>query len=142
MATDSSTPGVRKPLRGRVGSRAFRSTTLGFTLLMASLSLACATGSSGMSSGDSGSRSDVMTREQLASIEQTEDISLYDAIWRMHPPWLQGRGTSTSVVVYFNGARLGDTGDLRRFRVSDVQYVEHTAGYGSDLIVVFGRAGT
>lgn len=129
-----------------------RRATVGFTLLMASLAAACATGSSDTSASDSRSRFDTISREDLAEIEATEDISLYDAIRRLHPTWLRGRGTSAPVMVHYNGARLGGSGELRRFRVSDVQYVEHMegpqatqrfgTGYGAGVILVFGRAGS
>jgi hypothetical protein len=152
MASDSPTPRVRISRRYAVAAKASRSVALGFALLVASLSVACATGSSDTSSSQSRSRFDTITREQLASIEQTENISLYDAIRRIHPSWLRGRGTATPVVVHFNGARIGDTRELRTFRVSDVQYVEHMegpqatqrfgTGYGAGVLLVYGRAGT
>jgi hypothetical protein len=124
----------------------------GVTLLMAAIPLACASGSSGSTSSASGSAYNVISREELAEIQETGDISLYDAIRRLHPTWLRGRGTSATVMVHFNGARLGGVNELRRFRVSDVQYVEHMegpqatqrfgTGYGAGVLLVYGRAGT
>ena len=149
MGGDSTRPTVHA---SAPFTRALRRLTLPLILVAASLSTACATGSSGTSSSDSGSRFDVITREQLAEIQATEDISLYDAVRRLHPNWLRGRGTSAPVMVHFNGARLGGAGELRRFRISDVQYVEHMegpqatqrfgTGYGAGVLLVFGRAGT
>lgn len=152
MAKDSTTRGLRRSAGCRGRATAFPLFILGFTLFAASLSTACATSSSDASATESSSRYNTMSREQLAEIERAEDISLYDAIRRFHPTWLRGRGTTASVMVHYNGARLGGAGELRRFRVSDVQYVEHMegpqatqrfgTGYGAGVLLVYGRAGT
>jgi hypothetical protein len=129
--------------------------SVGLTLLVLSLAGGCATGSG--SSEDSGRRRDLITREELAAIEATEDITAYEAIQRLHPQWLRGRGTvsfriAATVKVHFNGARIGDVEELRRFRVADVQYIEHMegpqatqrfgTGYERGVILLFGRAGS
>jgi hypothetical protein len=136
-----------------------RRLTLAAMLVGAGLPLSCATGSSGSSgsSGGSNRARNEITREELAAIEETEDISAYDAIRRLHPQWLEGRGTvsfrlAVEVQVHFNGARIGSVDELRRIRTAEVQYVEHLegpqatqrygTGYERGLILIFGRAGT
>lgn len=152
MASDSISPMARPSVRRASAMMALQRLSFGFVLLVASIPLACASGSSNSSSSESGSRYNVISREDLAEIEAREDISLYDAIRRLHPTWLRGRGTTAPVMVHYNGARLGDAGELRRFRVSDVQYVEHMegpqatqrfgTGYGAGVLLVYGRAGS
>jgi hypothetical protein len=152
MASDSTRPNARESVQHQGATRTLQRLSFGFVLLVASIPLACASGSSNSSSSESGSRYNVISREDLAEIEAREDISLYDAIRRLHPTWLRGRGTTAPVMVHYNGARLGDAGELRRFRVSDVQYVEHMegpqatqrfgTGYGAGVLLVYGRAGS
>lgn len=159
VSGELASPRVRGAGRRRPrAKRPTRGPTLGLTLLLATLPAACATGT-GSGSGEDGARDrrNVITREELASIEATEDITAYEAIQRLHPQWLQGRGMvsfrlSTTVKVHFNGARIGGVGELRRFRVADVQYMEHMegpqatqrfgTGYERGVILVYGRAGT
>lgn len=133
-----------------------RRVTLAAMLLGAGLPLGCATSSSGSSGGSDRARNQI-TREEFADIEETEDISVYDAVRRLHPQWLEGRGTvsfriSVQVQVHFNGARIGSVDELRRIRTAEVQYIEHMegpqatqrygTGYERGLILIFGRAGT
>jgi hypothetical protein len=133
-----------------------RRLTLAAMLVGAGLPLSCATGSTGSSGGSNRARNEI-TREELAAIEETEDISAYDAIRRLHPQWLEGRGTvsfriAAEVQVHFNGARIGSVDELRRIRTAEVQYIEHLegpqatqrygTGYERGLILIFGRAGT
>ena len=133
-----------------------RRMTLAAMLVGAGLPLGCATGSTGSSGGSDRARNQI-TREELAAIEETEDISAYDAVRRLHPQWLEGRGTvsfrvTSQVQVHFNGARIGSVDELRRIRTAEVQYIEHMegpqatqrygTGYERGLILIFGRAGT
>ena len=133
-----------------------RRVKLAAVLVCACLPLSCATGSTGSSGGSDRARNQI-TREELSAIEETEDISAYDAIRRLHPQWLEGRGTvsfrvTSRVQVHFNGARIGAVDELRRVRTAEVQYIEHMegpqatqrygTGYERGLILLFGRAGT
>lgn len=157
MPGELASPGVGKPGREPRATGAIRGLTLGSTLFLAAVATACATGTGGESSDGAGDRRDVITREELAAIEETEDITAYEAIQRLHPQWLRGRGSvsfrlSATVKVHYNGARIGEVEELRRFRVRDVQYIEHMegpqatqrfgTGYERGVILVYGRAGT
>ncbi|HST60368.1 MAG TPA: hypothetical protein VLK84_16795 [Longimicrobium sp.] len=61
-------------------------------------------------------RRDVITREEL---EQTGTANLYDAVERLRPHWMRGRGGSNlgggghTIVVYQNDAQLGPLEALR-----------------------------
>jgi hypothetical protein len=157
VSGELASPTVRIPGRSDVGKWTNRPFALGLTLLVVFLAPGCATGSGSGSSDQTRDRRNVITREELAAIEETEDITVYEVIRRLHPQWLRGRGTvsfrlSTPVKVHLNGARIGDVEELRRFRVRDVQYIEHMdgpqatqhfgTGYERGVILVFGRAGS
>lgn len=157
MSGELASPAVRIAGRGRVSTWTIQRFTVGLALLLVSLSPGCATGSGSGSTDESGDRRNVITREELAAIEETEDITAYEAVRRLHPQWLRGRGTvsfriAATVRVHFNGARIGDVDELRRFRVADVQYIEHMegpqatqrfgTGYERGVILVYGRAGS
>lgn len=157
MSGKLASPGVRAWGRGPRAWRAIRGLTFAFTLFLAGVPVACATGAGSGSSAGAETRRNVITRDELAAIEETEDITVYEAVRRLHPQWLSGRGTvsfrvSATVQVLFNGARIGDVGELRQFRVTDVQYIEHLdgpqatqrfgTGFERGVILVYGRAGS
>lgn len=112
---------------------------VGLTLLAA----ACA---SGGSSGESGPRRDrnLITSEEL--IQVAEVATAFDAIRRLRPNWLRGRGTS-SAKVFIDGVQMGDTGVLRNYRVDvirECRFIPHAdatlrfgTGYGGGVIEVF-----
>lgn len=157
MSGELASPTVRISGRTDVGKWTNRRFALGLILLVVFLAPGCATGSGSGSGDDPGNQRNLITREELADIEETEDITVYEAIRRLHPQWLRGRGTvsirlSATVKVHFNGARIGEVDELRRFRVADVQYIEHMegpqasqrfgTGYERGVILLYGRAGS
>ncbi len=83
---------------------------------------ACASsGSSG--TGTSSSNRDVLTR---AEIDHANSASLFDAIQRLRPSWLRGRGGRGTIQVMMDGVRIGDVTFLQTVRsdtVIEVQYV-------------------
>ncbi len=157
MPGELASPDVRVSRRSHVAQWTSRRLAVGLAMLVVFLAPGCATGSGSGSGDEAGDQRNVITREELAAIEATEDITVYEAIRRLHPQWLRGRGTvsfrlSATVKVHLNGARIGDVDELRRFRVADVQYIEHMegpqasqrfgTGYERGVILLFGRAGS
>ncbi len=113
--------------------------TLPITLVML-LGLAvgaCSTTGTATGSEARGSR-DLITEEELA---QSPDLSLYDAVRRMRPQWLQVRGTGTeSPRVYVDGASRGGLDELRSLRVPDVREVRYMGS--RDATTRFGTGHT
>jgi hypothetical protein len=112
---------------------------------LALLAAACA---SGGGSGDSGPRRDrnLITGEELT---QTGELTtLFDAIRRLRPTWLRGRG-NLSAKVFIDGVELGGTGVLRDYRVDEVRECRFVpaadatmrfgTGYGGGVIQVFRK---
>ena len=137
-----------------VRTRTPRGLALAAALLIAIPLVGCASGSGGSSSGSasSGSRNTI-SRAQLAELEPT--ATAYDAVRRLHPSWLQGRGSgsfqlSSTVLVHLNGARIGGPGELARLMAGDVEKMEFLSGndatqkfgthYEKGVILVTGRA--
>lgn len=83
----------------------------GFTLLVT----ACGMPAAG--SGSSDARSDVITYEQMLEVNAN---NAYDAVQRLQPGWLSGRGPGVVPNVYVNGTRVGDVEYLRNLQVQDV----------------------
>ena len=129
-----------------------RRTTVALALLIVSGSLACA------SSGGTTTRGsrNVITLEELAN---EPSGTLYEAIQRLRPRWLQNRGISNSrtlrptpLQVYLDNAPLGTTGSLRTISVTDVDRVEFMSandattrfgtGHDGGAIIVSTRTGT
>ena len=114
---------------------------VGLTLLAA----ACA---SGGGSGESGPRRNrnLITSEELTEVAEVDTV--FDAIRRLRPNWLRGRGTS-SVRVFVDGVQMGGTGALRNYRVDvirECRFISPTdaslrfgTGYGGGVIEVFTR---
>lgn len=91
------------------------------------LAAACARGTSQGSSG--GSRSVVLTQEELAA---TNSSNLYEAIQKRRPDWLTSRGpvsatdpTPAVASVFMNGTLLGKAEYLRDMAVLDVTEVRY-----------------
>lgn len=88
----------------------------------------------------SGDDPDKITQEQIEKAGTTSNA--YVLVQRLHPDWLQKRGTSSinrvsDVVVYVEGNRRGGPSSLRQINVMDVEFIEHlnsdeaTLEYGS-----------
>jgi len=114
---------------------------IGLTLLAA----ACASGGGPGESGPSRNRN-LITSEELT---QTGELATaFDAIRRLRPNWLGGRGTS-SAKVFIDGVEMGDTGVLRDYRVDAIRecrFIPPTdatlrfgTGYGGGVIEVFTK---
>lgn len=99
---------------------------------MASTVLCLSTGLSGCAGasrqGSSGN-GNVLTQEQLTN---TNSTSLYDAILKLRPDWLNTRGpssmtdpTPTLASVYMNGSMLGKVDFLRTMGALDVTEVRY-----------------
>jgi hypothetical protein len=95
-------------------------------LTMVVVSVGCA--STGGTS-DEGARSDLLTREQILSVDAT---NLYDVIRRLRPRWLTVRSTrslnmETSIVVLQNDMYLGTAQSLREMSPElayEIQYMD------------------
>jgi hypothetical protein len=81
------------------------------------LAAACA---SGGGSGERVSRPDrnLLTSEELTLTGELE--TAFDAIRRLRPTWLRGRG-ATSARVFINGVDMGGTSVLRDYRVDQIR---------------------
>jgi len=114
---------------------------IGLTLLAA----ACA---SGGSAGESGPRRNpnLITSEEFTQIGDVDTV--FDAIRRLRPNWLTGRGGSNARV-FVDGLDMGDTGVLRRYRVSAIRECRFISpsdatmrfgtGFGGGVIEVYTR---
>jgi len=114
---------------------------IGLTLLAA----ACA---SGGGSGESGPRRNrnLITSEELTQVGEVG--TAFDAIQRLRPNWLRGRGTS-SAKVFVDGVQMRDTGVLRNYRVDVIREcrfippadasMRFGTGYGGGVIEVFTK---
>jgi len=114
---------------------------IGLTLLAA----ACA---SGGGSGESGPRRNrnLITSEELTQVGEVG--TAFDAIQRLRPNWLRGRGTS-SAKVFVDGVQMGGTGVLRNYRVGVIREcrfippadasMRFGTGYGGGVIEVFTK---
>ncbi len=115
------------------------------------LATSCATASQ---SGERSGRS----QNQLshADLEDTSELTLYNAIQRLRPRWLRSRGASSAmgpapVVVYMNNVRLGGISDLHDIAVESVEEVSFInasdattrwgTGVAGGVILVVSRAG-
>lgn len=76
-------------------------------------SLACAAGTQ---SGSSARRSNLITAEEILRVEVS---TAYDAVRRLRPQWLQGRGGDRPVV-YVDGQRRGSLNELELILPGDV----------------------
>jgi hypothetical protein len=99
--------------------------------------------------------STLITREELLA---TNSPDAYQAVERLHPDWLRGRGlTSLSgpaprVLVYLDGQRLGEVGMLARFTLNGIKEIRfHNAsdatqrwgtGHSAGVIEIVTQTGT
>jgi hypothetical protein len=109
------------------------------------LAAACA---SGAGSGVSEVRRDrnLISSEELAQASEAETV--FDAIRRLRPAWLRGRGTS-DVRVFINGVDMGRANLLRDYQVGQIRecrFISPTdasmrfgIGFGGGVIDVITR---
>lgn len=90
---------------------------------------ACA---SGGASGDASASRNVITAEQLSDMPQG---SAYDAVQRLRPRWLQGRGISSVrsgapelAQVYLDGAPMGGLRALHNITINQVEEIRYLDG--------------
>lgn len=83
-------------------------------LVLCLLLSACAAGSSGGTSGGG----DTITQEELATVS---NLSLFDAVQRLRPRWLQPRGGQDLPRIMMNGSQMGGVEVLRGMQATDVQ---------------------
>jgi len=101
---------------------------------------ACA--SSGSGTGAARGSRDVITLEELATVDRG---SVYDAVARLRPRWLQSRGAGSVTSptrelprAYVDGQSVGDVGALRNVDLRDAQEVRYmnagdaTTRYGTN----------
>jgi hypothetical protein len=88
-----------------------------------------------------------------AALEQHGDVSVYDAVLRMRPGWLRGRGVANlsgqafSTGVFRNGRFLGGLNVLTRIDVEFVEEIRYYSrrdaqtrwGFGNDVIEIVDR---
>lgn len=99
--------------------------------------------------------STLITREELLA---TNAPDAYQAVERLHPDWLRGRGltsltgTAPKVLVYLDGQRLGDVAMLTRFTLNGIKEIRfHNAsdatqrwgtGHSAGVIEVLTQTGS
>jgi hypothetical protein len=85
---------------------------------------ACAAAAPSPSSDAPRTRRDLITYEQLM---RTEESTLYEAIMRLQPGWLQrvSRHNDSDIGVFVNGARVGSVEFLQQLPASQVQEVRY-----------------
>ena len=103
----------------------------GIALMLATASLAAcaAPASTGSSRPANSSRSDVITSDQMRSVQAT---NLFEAVQRLHPEWLMQRNASTfgamgarkgsgnsEVQVFMGGQHVGGTDMLRQLPLTE-----------------------
>lgn len=91
-------------------------------VLLSILVAACAGGGSGTAPRSS---SDVITTEELRSMET---YSAYDAIARLRPQWLRSRVPGVEPVVFMDGSQLGGLEMLRTVQVSTLVEIRYRNG--------------
>lgn len=79
---------------------------------------ACAAGSAGGSSGGG----DTIAADELATVS---NLSLYDAVQRLRPRWLQPRAGQDLPRIMMNGSQLGGVEVLRGMQATDVSSVRY-----------------
>ncbi len=105
------------------------------SLAVVVLSLFVAACAAGSGSGDSGPRrsSNLITLAELT--ELTDVDTAFEAIRRLHPNWLTGRGGSPARV-FIDGVEMGGTNILQSYRVTGIQECRFVSP--SDATMRFG----
>lgn len=83
--------------------------------------LALALGASGCASGGGGTPRGSSTRIVESELQSMQQLSVYDAIGRLRPNWLRGRGSALPVVMVDGNRQGGGMDVLRSLSVVDVQ---------------------
>jgi hypothetical protein len=105
--------------------------TLVLGISATTLGSSCASSRSADNSVESAPRpprrsSTVITREELLA---TNAPDAHQAVERLHPDWLRGRGLTSltgpapKVVIYLDGQRLGDVSMLARFTLNGIKEI-------------------
>ncbi|MGD8321053.1 MAG: hypothetical protein PVJ02_11370 [Gemmatimonadota bacterium] len=88
--------------------------------------LALALGASGCASGGGGSGPrGSSTRIVESELQSMQQLSVYDAIGRLRPNWLRGRGGATPVVMVDGNRQAGGMDVLRSLPVVDIQELRY-----------------
>lgn len=82
--------------------------------------------------GGSGAEYNVLTAEEIATVNV---MTLYDAVHRLRPRWLEvraprtfGGGVSGGILVFVDRTRLGGTDELRQLSTTDYAWLEYLTG--------------
>lgn len=94
----------------------------------------CAGGGTGGSS--SGART-VITAEEISSVSVG---TAYEAVQRLRPEFLRPRGGGAMPVLYVDGVRMGEVGDLRSYTPASILRVEYVSA--SDATTRWGTGHT
>jgi hypothetical protein len=132
---------------------------LAFAISATMVGSSCASSRSNDGVVDRGSRpprrsSTLITREELLA---TDAPDAYQAVERLHPDWLRGRGLTSltgpppKVLVYLDGQHLGDVGILSRLTLNGIREIRfHNAsdatqrwgtGHSAGVIEVLTQTG-
>ncbi len=103
-----------------------------FLIGLAMLFLVVALTSACSSSGQGSSRANSSMPIERVDIENLSASNAHDVIRRLRPRWLQHRGptslqdpTPQTAIVYVDGTRLGDLGELSRISISDIDQISY-----------------
>lgn len=129
--------------------------TIAATLAGASCSSSRSDGTAERATRPARRSSTLITRDELLA---TNAPDAYQAVERLHPDWLRGRGltsltgTPPRVVVYLDGQRLGEVSMLARFTLNGIKEIRfHNAsdatqrwgtGHSAGVIEVVTQTGT
>ena len=122
------------------------------TRLLVFAAFGFATGLAGCASGESGGPRRDPNRITVEELADYTTLTALDAVRRLRPRWLQGRGAGNMPQLIVDGARMGDAQNpLRSLSVSDIQEIRYltasdaTMRYGTNFpggaIVVTSRSG-
>lgn len=105
----------------------------GLTVLSVLVLLTGACAASG--SGSVRSSSSLITAEELVPMA---NFTVYEAVRRLRPRWLQSRAPGQEAVVYMDGTRIGGIEELRILEANQVAEIRYRSGpdattrYGTD----------
>ena len=91
-------------------------------MAFAVLFTACASGGSG--EGRTRVNPNVISADELVTVA---NLSVYDAIQRLRPQWLQSR-SGAAPVVHMNGSQIGGLGQLRSISASTLSQIRYQNG--------------
>jgi hypothetical protein len=109
----------------RCGDRTGRGRLIGFALLLAAVAAGCASGGTDGERAPRGSATRIIQAE-IAALSSVANA--WDAVQRLRPQWLRGRGASSVTssennlpVIYVNNARLGDIDSLQSIEAAAIR---------------------